>query len=143
MPCGAADAWNRQCAGTVFAEKSLMPGDRIVSINGVTGDPNRMLEECRERRLLKLMVSRSTQAPLPASPTFTAVGSNAETNATPLTEFASAADFVAPAQAPRPGLRADAAEFVPFASAEVAEEAASAEDTARRRWVLLAGEAVS
>jgi hypothetical protein len=58
-PEGAMEAWNRQCAGTVFAEKAVLPGDHIISVNSVMHDPAKMLEECRDKQLLKLTVVRN------------------------------------------------------------------------------------
>lgn len=57
-PEGAVEAWNRQCLGSAAAEKAVMPGDRIVSVNAVSNDPLQMLEECRLRQLLKITVVR-------------------------------------------------------------------------------------
>mmetsp|Transcript_29030 Transcript_29030/g.69113 ORF Transcript_29030/g.69113 Transcript_29030/m.69113 type:complete len:388 (-) Transcript_29030:144-1307(-) len=85
---GAVEAWNRQCgAGTPFAEKTVLPGDRILSVNKVSYDPNLMLQECREKQLLKLTIARGN-IPLPAAQE----------------------DL----QFPIPQLRADANEFVPY-----------------------------
>jgi hypothetical protein len=57
-PDGAVDAWNRQCSCSTFAYKTVLPGDTIVSVNGITQDPAKMLEECRDRQLLKLAIER-------------------------------------------------------------------------------------
>jgi len=57
-PEGAVEAWNRQCTGSTASEKAVCSGDRIVSVNGVINDPIKMLEECRDRQLLKLTVVR-------------------------------------------------------------------------------------
>lgn len=57
-PEGAVEAWNRQCTGSTASEKAVTAGDRIVSVNGVINDPIKMLEECRDRQLLKLTVVR-------------------------------------------------------------------------------------
>jgi hypothetical protein len=58
-PEGAVEAWNRQCLGSPGCEhKAVLAGDRIVSVNAVAGDPAKMLEECRDRQLLKLTVLR-------------------------------------------------------------------------------------
>jgi len=58
-PEGAVEAWNRQCTGSTASEKAVCTGDRIVSVNGVINDPIKMLEECRDRQLLKLTVVRT------------------------------------------------------------------------------------
>ncbi|CAJ1421937.1 unnamed protein product [Effrenium voratum] len=48
---GAVEAWNRQCgAGTPFAEKTVLPGDRILSVNKVSYDPNLMLQDALRSR---------------------------------------------------------------------------------------------
>jgi len=49
---GAVAAWNRACNA---AEKVVMVGDEIVSINGAS-EPERMLDECREKFLLKIKI---------------------------------------------------------------------------------------
>lgn len=54
---GAAEAWNRQCFAGPFSAKAIVPTDRIVGINGRC-DCHGMLEECRERQLLKIFVVR-------------------------------------------------------------------------------------
>lgn len=57
IPGGAAEAWNRQCFQGPFSSKAVVPGDRIVGING-RSDCEGMLEECRQNQLLKLFVVR-------------------------------------------------------------------------------------
>lgn len=112
-PGGAVDAWNRQCAGTACSEKAVKAGDDIISVNMITGDPARMLEECRDKQLLKLVIVRGDSA-LPAV-----------SNAATLAATAAAAPTSAVAQAsPRPSgsLRADACEFVPSSMAPTAAD---------------------
>eukprot|EP00413_Alexandrium_margalefii_P042376 CAMPEP_0204596312 /NCGR_PEP_ID=MMETSP0661-20131031/53168_1 /ASSEMBLY_ACC=CAM_ASM_000606 /TAXON_ID=109239 /ORGANISM="Alexandrium margalefi, Strain AMGDE01CS-322" /LENGTH=379 /DNA_ID=CAMNT_0051606909 /DNA_START=24 /DNA_END=1163 /DNA_ORIENTATION=+ len=65
---GAVEAWNRQCAGGACAEKAVLKGDRIVSVNNVAYDPERMLEECREKHLLRLTVIRGDTATSAGTP---------------------------------------------------------------------------
>jgi hypothetical protein len=89
-PDGAVEAWNRQCAGSASAEKAVMPGDKIISVNGMTHDPEKMLEECKNKQLLKLTVVRGD--PLPAADIAKANLPNKQT-----------------------ALRADASVFVPMA----------------------------
>lgn len=68
-PEGAVEAWNRQCLGSAASEKAVLPGDKIVSVNGVANDPAKMLEECRDRQLLKLTVVRGApEAPKLSKP---------------------------------------------------------------------------
>eukprot|EP00448_Togula_jolla_P002428 CAMPEP_0170603792 /NCGR_PEP_ID=MMETSP0224-20130122/19094_1 /TAXON_ID=285029 /ORGANISM="Togula jolla, Strain CCCM 725" /LENGTH=476 /DNA_ID=CAMNT_0010928683 /DNA_START=100 /DNA_END=1530 /DNA_ORIENTATION=- len=57
-PDGAVEAWNRQCQGTASAEKAVLPGDKITSVNKVSNDPIKMLEECKEKQLLRLTIVR-------------------------------------------------------------------------------------
>lgn len=101
-PEGAVEAWNRQCIGSTSADKAVRPGDRIISVNGVIYDPTKMLEECRDRQLLKLTVVRGQQAP--------------------------AASAVPKATT----LRADASEFVPGGAPGLAAEETPKEEDAKR-----------
>jgi len=62
---GAVEAWNKQCnanagggAGAAAAERAVLQGDHIISVNGIHYDPERMLEECRTMQLLRLTVAR-------------------------------------------------------------------------------------
>eukprot|EP00419_Tripos_fusus_P008330 CAMPEP_0172673848 /NCGR_PEP_ID=MMETSP1074-20121228/12403_1 /TAXON_ID=2916 /ORGANISM="Ceratium fusus, Strain PA161109" /LENGTH=446 /DNA_ID=CAMNT_0013491205 /DNA_START=26 /DNA_END=1366 /DNA_ORIENTATION=+ len=56
-PGGAIEAWNRQCVGGPSAGKAVMPGDKIVAVNGFS-DPEAMLSECREKQMLRFSVVR-------------------------------------------------------------------------------------
>mmetsp|Transcript_107592 Transcript_107592/g.335491 ORF Transcript_107592/g.335491 Transcript_107592/m.335491 type:complete len:394 (-) Transcript_107592:94-1275(-) len=67
LPGGAAEAWNRQCGSSGAAEKVLLPGDKIVSVNDVAADPQAMLVECGSRRLLRFQIVR-TGCSAPPSP---------------------------------------------------------------------------
>lgn len=60
-PGGSVEAWNRQCSGR---EKAVHPGDKIISVNNVMYDPPKMLEECKNKQLLKLTIARG-EGPLP------------------------------------------------------------------------------
>lgn len=57
-PDGAVEAWNRQCAGTAAQEKVVVIGDNIIAVNGIGGDPKKMLDECRDKQLLRITVAR-------------------------------------------------------------------------------------
>lgn len=94
-PDGAVEAWNKQCAST-SPEKGVFPGDRIVSVNSIYYDPERMLEECGSKQLLRLTIVRGN-APLPTDPN--------------------------KPHASKHELRADASEFVPGRPAPDAAEA--------------------
>jgi len=57
VPGGAIEAWNKQCAGGPGAGKVVLPGDKIVAVNGVS-EADKMLAECREKQMLRLTVVR-------------------------------------------------------------------------------------
>jgi len=57
VPGGAMEAWNRQCTGGPSAGKEVMPGDYIVKVNQCA-EPQAMLKECREQKLLRFTVTR-------------------------------------------------------------------------------------
>eukprot|EP00446_Apocalathium_sp_SHHI-4_P013511 CAMPEP_0177198300 /NCGR_PEP_ID=MMETSP0367-20130122/25061_1 /TAXON_ID=447022 ORGANISM="Scrippsiella hangoei-like, Strain SHHI-4" /NCGR_SAMPLE_ID=MMETSP0367 /ASSEMBLY_ACC=CAM_ASM_000362 /LENGTH=351 /DNA_ID=CAMNT_0018646561 /DNA_START=4 /DNA_END=1059 /DNA_ORIENTATION=+ len=55
---GAIEAWNRQCwDGTSMVMKAVFKDDAIVSVNGKT-DCQSMLQECRNKVLLKIKIVR-------------------------------------------------------------------------------------
>jgi hypothetical protein len=56
LPGGAMESWNKACAGGPTAGKAVVPGDKIVQVNGAT-TPEKMLKECKESKLLKFMVT--------------------------------------------------------------------------------------
>lgn len=113
-PEGAVEAWNRQCASSAFAEKAVLAGDIISSVNNIMYDPKKMLEECRDRQLLKLTVHRQ------------------RTPSKPTTLRAEASEFVP--------LRAEASEFVPGVAA--AAPSASTDDEKQAAVVTAAADAV-
>lgn len=98
LPGGAAEAWNRQCASSGAAEKVLLPGDAIVSVNSVTCGPEEMKLECETQQLLRLLVVRS-DGPRSAPPPH--VADVSERSGT---------------------LRAEASEFVPMGASNSANE---------------------
>lgn len=55
---GAVEAWNRQCVSSAHPERAILAGDRIISVNGISYEPDKMLEECRDKHLLKLTLLR-------------------------------------------------------------------------------------
>lgn len=65
-PSGAIASWNRQCAVGPAAAKTVIPGDKILRVNTAM-DPDSMLAECRENRLLRITVARAASGP-PALP---------------------------------------------------------------------------
>jgi len=62
LPDGAVEAFNRQCASS--ASRVVCVGDRITSVNSVSNDPEKMLEESKSKQLLKLTLARG-EGPLP------------------------------------------------------------------------------
>jgi len=62
LPGGAVDSWNRQCFGDGSGERVVVAGDRIVRVNGIEQDVNKMLEECTNQRLVKLVIARGPPA---------------------------------------------------------------------------------
>jgi hypothetical protein len=65
---GAVASWNKQCLSTSWAEKAVIPGDRIICVNTAYYNTVKMLEECKNKQLLKITVVRGN-IPLPAAPT--------------------------------------------------------------------------
>lgn len=72
FPGSAAESWNRGCA--VSGGKPIEVGDRIISINHVSYEPEQMLQECRDGDVLTLTLLRvagaccGKQSPSAASP---------------------------------------------------------------------------
>jgi len=111
---GAVEAWNKQCnanagggAGAAAAERAVLQGDHIISVNGIHYDPERMLEECRTMQLLRLTVARGATAT--AAATLSSVPGSGSNNGSKSS-----------------ALRADASVFVPTVAVEkpAAEEPA-------------------
>mmetsp|Transcript_22223 Transcript_22223/g.41376 ORF Transcript_22223/g.41376 Transcript_22223/m.41376 type:complete len:364 (+) Transcript_22223:63-1154(+) len=68
---GAAEAWNRQCRSTnLKAERVLLPGDQIVSVNGILDSAQAMLEECSSKPLLQLRIVRKGAQQTKQEPSF-------------------------------------------------------------------------
>jgi len=118
---GAVDAWNRQCMGGAFPEKAVMPGDRIFSVNGVTYNPKKMLEECKDQKLLRLSIARG-DAPLPELPVPPTPMSPATAGNSPGQAAIKAPPGLSATTNAATTLRPDASEFVPgSAAAEIYE----------------------
>mmetsp|Transcript_95511 Transcript_95511/g.275167 ORF Transcript_95511/g.275167 Transcript_95511/m.275167 type:complete len:441 (-) Transcript_95511:225-1547(-) len=115
---GAVDAWNRQCHGGAFPGKAVKIGDRIISVNSVSYDPEKMLEECKEKRLLRLTIFRG-DGPLP----------ELTEGAAAQVANSAAADSARTAKSAT-SLRADASEFVPRTGPATSPEASEAPATA-------------
>jgi len=56
---GAVESWNRQCFGDGSEERIVVAGDRIICVNNVEKDVQKMLEECSKQRLVKLFIARA------------------------------------------------------------------------------------
>lgn len=70
---GAIEAWNKQCLdGSMACLKVVQYGDAIVSVNGRTNRQG-MMQECREKMLLKLTVVRRFPDYIPSLNTATAL----------------------------------------------------------------------
>lgn len=95
---GAIEAWNRQCVGNSCPDKIVRPGDRITSVNGLSNQPDKMLEECWTRQLLRLAILRGEATLLEAA---------TELDLLPATPM----DVSSRSQGAT--LRADASEFIP------------------------------
>jgi len=54
---GLAEKWNVENPGKV-----LQQGDRIIEINGAAGDALLLMEECRQNKVLEMLVRQSPQA---------------------------------------------------------------------------------
>jgi len=132
---GAVEAWNRQCAGSAAAEKAVISGDKIISVNNIHYDPAEMLKECRDKQLLKLTIVRGDR-PLPAIPTKASPASKTATTTTTLRADASVfVPMAAEAPAPQPQPEDSSAEQVDRAAAEATTDGSTqpkAEGTAER-----------
>lgn len=111
VPGGAVESWNRQFVDDCTGERVVVPGDRIVRVNGIEKDVARMLEACTTQRLVKLLVARGpggTRARMAAD------GATQQLSARPGCEVGAAAQQAA-AHPPWPSsaLRSKAPEFVP------------------------------
>jgi len=111
-PEGAMEAWNRQCGGSAFADKAVLAGDTITSVNMIMYDPKKMLEECRDKQLLKLTIVR--QRAQPKAPTIL----RAEAS-----EFVPGAPAAAPAAATDEAEKPTSAETMDVATGDVPAKA--------------------
>merc|ERR1712060_109960 len=119
MADGAVDAWNRQCRGSALLEKVVFPGDKIISVNNVAYNADKMLEECKEKRLLRLTVARG-EYPLPEVPACTGSVNSNSTNNIGIAINSNINDHSSSS------LRATASEFVPMEQAKMEPAAAVA-----------------
>lgn len=58
LPGGAVDTWNQQCSSSGQPEHVVRKGDRIVSVNTVSGCGKSMLEECKNNQELSVTLVR-------------------------------------------------------------------------------------
>jgi len=70
---GAVDSWNKQFPKFGDRERVIAPGDNIVSVNGIVKDTQKMLQECTEKRTVKLVISRRFPTKTSTSSTATPV----------------------------------------------------------------------
>jgi hypothetical protein len=98
---GAVESWNRQCIGDGTGERVVVPGDRIVKVNGIEHDVKKMLEACTGSRLVKLQISRRSSGAAAHTP---------EKQPQSAAAAQEAADFATPEKS---SLRKKAPEFVP------------------------------
>lgn len=76
---GAVEDWNKDHHG---ADDCVRSGDRIVAVNGVAGDAQAMVQECKEKLMLQLLVRRIIDSSPPPPPPAWPSGQHAPTNAT-------------------------------------------------------------
>ena len=62
---GAIDTWNKMGVQMRKTDRLVLPGDRIVRVNGITDDTSRMATELRIKQLLELTIVRTEQKVLP------------------------------------------------------------------------------
>mmetsp|Transcript_137767 Transcript_137767/g.274724 ORF Transcript_137767/g.274724 Transcript_137767/m.274724 type:complete len:418 (+) Transcript_137767:42-1295(+) len=103
---GAVEAWNKQCSagGGAAAERAVLQGDHIISVNGIHYDPDRMLEECRTMQLLRLTVARGDRGTVGNALAAVSSGHDSGSNSGGATKSSA--------------LRADASVFVPTVAVE-------------------------
>lgn len=66
QPESAIDAWNRSCIDAHCAGKQVFIGDRIMSVNDISCQPQLMLQECQQKSLLRIVLERDVSpVPLP------------------------------------------------------------------------------
>jgi len=121
---GAVEAWNRQCGSSGAAERVLLPGDRIVSVNHEGDDSEAMLRELKSSTFLRLQLVR-----VPGTATTASSGSG---SAHVVGSSSNSTISLPPGlQSPRPSaprscpsspskLRAEAIEFVPMTPGKTA-----------------------
>lgn len=62
-PGGAAEAWNRLCDPA----RAIRQGDVLVAVNGAMMDALGMLQECQSQSLLRIVIARGQDGPLPTT----------------------------------------------------------------------------
>lgn len=123
-PGGAIDSWNRQCVGGPSAGKAVAPGDRVIGVNAAR-EPQAMLQECREKKMLRFAVVRG-QPDCDGIPGQWAVReaqgghSDFKASAGGLRELPAPPPWVERSPPRSSALRADAFVFVPSSSASAA-----------------------
>ena len=62
---GAIDAWNKMGVSMHKTDRLVLPGDKIIRVNGVTDDTSRMATEIRNKLLLTFTIVRTEMKMLP------------------------------------------------------------------------------
>jgi hypothetical protein len=107
VPGGAVESWNRQCFGDPSGERVVVAGDRIVCVNGIQNDVEKMLKECSTQRLVKLVIARGPARTSAVDPALQKTNNKSNMEAA---ETENGQKFVS-------NLRTKAPEFVPMGTA--------------------------
>lgn len=62
---GAIDAWNKMGVALRKTDRLVLPGDKIIRVNGITDDTSRMAREFGNRQLVQLTIVRNDVKVLP------------------------------------------------------------------------------
>ena len=62
---GAIDSWNKMGVSMRKTDRLVLPGDRIIRVNGITDNTSMMATEFRTKQLLQLTIVRTQQKVLP------------------------------------------------------------------------------
>ena len=65
VPRGAIDAWNKMGVALRKTDRLVLPGDKIIRVNGVTDDTSRMAREFGNKQLVHLTIVRNDVKVLP------------------------------------------------------------------------------
>ena len=62
---GAIDAWNKMGVALRKTDRLVLPGDKIIRVNGITDDTSRMVIEFSNKQLVHLTIVRNDVKVLP------------------------------------------------------------------------------